>query len=184
VEDKKIIEQLWARLESALSALAEKYGKRLLCTAQNILGNIQDAEEAVNDTYLALWNAIPPEQPDPLGAYVCRIGKNIALKQLRGATAQKRDNRYDLSLDELSDILPGDQPEDTLNARVLGQAIDRFLAGLPRESRILFVRRYWFGDAVKDIARDLNLSESAASVRLHRLRARLKDYLYKEGIFL
>lgn len=184
MEDKKIIELLWARLESALSALAEKYGKRLLCTAQNILGNSQDAEEAVNDTYLALWNLIPPEHPDPLSAYVCRIGKNIALKQLRSATAQKRNSRYDLSLDELSDILPGDQPEDTLNARVLGQAIDRFLAGMPRESRILFIRRYWFGDAVKDIARDLNLSESAVSVRLHRLRARLKDYLYKEGIFL
>ena len=184
MDDKKIIEMLWARLESALSALAEKYGRRLLCTARNILGNSQDAEEAVNDTYLALWNLIPPEQPDPLSAYVCRVGKNIALKQLRSTTAQKRDNRYDLSLDELSDILPGDHLEDSLNARILGQAIDRFLVELRKEHRILFVRRYWFGDAVKDIAQDMGLSESTVSVRLHRLRAQLKDYLYKEGIFL
>lgn len=184
MDDKQIVRMLWQRLESALEALAKKYGKRLQLTARNILGDDRDAEEAVSDTYLAVWNTVPPERPDPLCAYVLRIGRNAALKLLRGRTARKRDSRYDLSLDELAECLALDTLEEALDARLLGQAIDRFISGLSPDNRALFVRRYWFGDAVQDIARDLLLSQQAASVRLHRLRGQLKDYLNKEGISL
>lgn len=183
MEDKKILELLWNRIESAIDALAKKFGKRLLYTAMNILGNPQDAEEAVSDTYMALWNAIPPERPDPLAGYVHRTGRNVALKKYRYLAAQKRNSQYEVSLEELSGILPGPSMEELLDARELGRAIDRFLDTVNKENRILFLRRYWFGDSVKHLAQAMALSENTVSVRLSRLRSQLKDYLYKEGFF-
>ena len=183
MEDKKIIRLLWTRAEQALNALAEKFGKRLLKTAENILGNRSDAEEAVNDTYWALWNAIPPAQPDPLAPFVYKVGKNTALKHLRTRMAQKRDSYYDAALDELANILPGQSMEDIFDTRELGRAIDRFLETLDRESRTLFLRRYWFGDSIKDLSKEFHMTENALSVRLYRIRAQLRDHLIKEDFW-
>ena len=183
MEDSQIIKLLWARTEQALNALAAKFGKRLYKTAENILGNRPDAEEAVNDTYLALWNAIPPAQPDPLPPYVYKIGRNTALKHLRSRMAQKRDSYYDVALDELATILPGETMDEVFDARELGRAIDRFLETLDRESRILFLRRYWFGDSIKDLSKEFRISENTISVRLHRIRNNLKNALIKEGFW-
>ena len=184
MEDKKILELLWNRVESAIDALAKKFGKRLLYTAMNILGNPQDAEEAVNDTYMALWNTIPPERPDPLAGYVHRTGRNVAPKKHRFLTAQKRATQYEVSLEELSGVIPGPSFEEMLDARELGRAIDRFLDTISKENRVLFLRRYWFGDSVKHLAKATGLSENTISVRLSRLRSQLKIYLTdKEGFF-
>lgn len=183
MDDKKILALLWQRAEQALIALAQRFGAGLHRLAMNILSNQSDAEEAVNDTYLALWNAIPPEKPDPLTAYVYRVGKNIALKKHRDLTAQKRDSRYDVSLDELSGCLAGCSLEEEWQARELGRAIDRFLGLQTQQNRIIFLRRYWFGDSVKEIASLYALSPGAVSVRLSRLRDDLKEYLTKEGFF-
>jgi len=182
MEDKKILELLWNRIENALDALAEKFGKRLHCTAMNILGNTQDAEEAVNDTYMALWNTIPPKHPDPLAGYVHKTGRNIALKKYRYLTAQKRGTQYTLSLEELSNILPAPSMEELLDARELGRAIDRFLDTISRENRILFLRRYWFGDSIRHLSKAFGINENTLSVRLSRIRSQLKAYLYKEGL--
>ncbi len=183
MEDKKIISLLWQRAEQALTLLAKRFGAGLHRLAMNILGNHSDAEETVNDTYLALWNAIPPEKPDPLTPYVYRVGKNIALKKHRDNTAQKRDSRYDVSLDELSECVAGCSLEDEFDARLLGRAIDRFLGLQTQQNRIIFLRRYWFGDSVKEIAALYAMSPGAISVRLSRLRDSLKEYLIKEGFF-
>ena len=183
MEDGKILDLLWARAENAIEALAEKFGARLLQTAMNILGSFQDAQECVNDTYLALWNAIPPQRPEPLAGFVHRVGRNTALKRLRQNTALKRCSTYDLSLEELSGCIPGSTMEETWNAKVLGQAIDAFLDTVSRENRVIFLRRYWFGDTIKDIAQNLSMTESAVSVRLNRLRASLKDYLIREECY-
>ena len=183
-EDKKILELLWNRVEAALDALTKKFGRRLLYTAMNILGNPEDAEEAVNDTYIALWDTIPPEKPDPLAGYVHRTGRNVALNKRRHLAAQKRNSQYDVSLEELAGILPAPSFEEMMDARELGQAIDRFLDAVSRENRVLFLRRYWFGDSVKELAHTLGMSENTVSVRLSRLRAQLKTYLIeKEGYF-
>ena len=184
MEDRRLIGLLFARSEQAITALAQHFGRRLYVTAYNILNSREDAEEAVSDTYLALWNAIPPEQPDPLEGYVYRTGRNIALKKLRFLSAQKRSSQYDISLDELSAVLSGESLEETLDARILGQTIDYFLDTLPKQSRILFLRRYWFGDSIKQLSQDFSLSENTISVRLSRIRIQLKDYLNKEGFFL
>lgn len=182
MEDKKIIALLWQRAESALDALAEKFGRGLLALARNILPDRRDAEEAVSDTYLALWHAIPPAKPDPLPPYVYRVGRNTALNRLRRDTAQKR-SAWEMSLDELSNSLSGPSLEAQVEARVLGRAIDAFLDTQSQSTRIIFLRRYWFGDSVKDIAKLLGMNESAVSVRLLRTREKLKDYLTEEGYY-
>lgn len=183
MDDKTIITMLWERLETAIDALAQRFGRRLLATARNILGNHRDAEESVNDTYLAVWNTIPPNRPDPLAAFVYKIGRNTALKKHRDNTAQKRDGTYDLSLEELAGAIPGPALEEHISARALGLAIDAFLNTVSKDNRVIFLRRYWFGDSVKDIAKGLGMGESAVSVRLHRTREQLRHYLMKEGLF-
>lgn len=140
-----------------------------------------DAEECTNDTYFAPWNAIPPVSPDPLAPYVYRTGRNTALKRLHRDTAKKRDSRYDIYLEELNGCLPIGDLEQIIDARELGRAMDRFLDSISRESRYIFVRRYWFGDSVGEIAKDLKMQENAVSVILNRIRNSLKEYLKKEG---
>lgn len=181
MEDRKIIQLLWNRAESAIDALAKKFGQRLLITARNILGNHQDAEESVSDTYLAVWNAIPPKQPDPLAGFVYKTGRNQALKRLRYETARKRDSSYDVSLEELAGCLGGTSLEDEFDTRLLGRAIDRFLDTISRVNRVMFLRRYWFGDSVREIARHFDMTENSVAVRLSRTRTQLRTYLIKEG---
>lgn len=181
--DSDIISLLWARAENAIAVLAGAYGRRLYFTAMNILDSPQDAEECVNDTYLAVWNEIPPQRPNPLAGFVYKIGRNTALNRLRSNQAQKRNSRYDLSLEELNDCIPGPAFEERLDARALGRAIDRFLSTQSRQNRILFLRRYWFGDSLRDVASVAGLSENATAVRLSRIREKLKDYLIKEELF-
>ena len=184
MNDRQILQLLFDRVEAAIDALARRFGQRLYAIAMNILCSSRDAEECVNDTYLALWNAIPPERPDPLCAYIYRVGRNIALKKHRDTTAQIRNSSYDLSLEELAGCIPDDSIWETLDTRELGRCIDRFLDTQTKENRVIFLRRYWFGDSVKAVARDMGMKEGAVSVRLNRLRRALKDHLSKEGYTL
>ena len=182
MEDRHILKLLFARAEGAIEALASKYGKLLLRICTNITADPRDGEECVSDTYLALWNAIPPAKPDPLSAYVYKTGRNVALKRRRSSLAQKR-SAYEVSLEELADCLPDHSAAQLLDARELGRAIDRFLDTLSQQNRVIFLRRYWFGDSVMDLANAQALTPNALTVRLSRLRAQLKDYLIKEGFF-
>lgn len=178
MEDSRILELLWQRAESAISSLVHRFGKRIYSTALNLVNNPQDAEECVNDTYMAIWNTIPPKRPQPLAPYVYRTSRNIALNRLRHNSAQKR-SAYELSLEELAQYIPAPYLEDS---RLLGQGINQYLDCLSKQNRIMFVRRYWFGDSVKDIAADFGMKENAVSVRLSRIREGLKEYLTKEGL--
>lgn len=177
-----ITKLLWQRSEQGLAALAKSFGRRLYQTALNIIGIHEDAEEAVSDTYMAVWSVIPPKQPEPLAPFVYKIGRNIALNRLRANTALKRCG-YDVSMSELENCIAGPDLWETLDARALGRAIDAFLDTLNYDSRVIFLRRYWFGDAVKDIAKALGMSESAVSVRLSRTREKLRLYLTEEGYY-
>lgn len=181
MDDKKIIDLLWQRSEQAIDALMARFGALLHRICLNILGDPLDAQECVSDTYMAVWNAIPPKKPNPLSPFVCRTGKNIALNRLRSNTAQKRNSQYDLSLDELEPYLGTAALDETLSARELGELLNKFLKTVKRDSRNMFLRRYWFGDSVTDIARDMGMTENAVSVRLSRTRDQLRTYLQKSG---
>ena len=183
MEDSTILSLLWRRTENAIEALSRKYGLRLYQTALNLIGLQQDAEEVVNDTYLAVWNAIPPKQPDPLSGFVYKTGRNLALNRRRSLSAEKRRRDYEVSLSELEACIAGPDLWQQLDARALGKAIDAFLDTVSPDSRVIFLRRYWFGDGVKDIARAFGMTSNAVSVRLSRTRDQLKEHLIKEGFY-
>ena len=184
MDDKHIIRLLFARSEDAIAAMARRFGARLHAMALNILHSGSDAEECVSDTYLAIWNKIPPEQPDTLAPYVYKVGRNIALKRLRSNSAQKRRGNCDLSLEELEDCIPDEALAKITEARELSRAINGFLETQSKENRVIFLRRYWFGDSVAHIADALELRPGTVSTRLSRIRSALKHYLQQEGIFL
>ena len=185
MDDKQIIKLLFERAREALRILSERYGKNLYRIAMNILGNHHDAEETTNDTYLAIWNTIPPKEPEPLAPYVYRTGRNMALKRLEYLSAEKRNNRYDLSLDELGACLPDNEisPEQSVIIGEIADCVNRFLEEDSDINRYIFMRRYWYGDSVEDIAKAVNMKSGTVSVRLNRIRTKLKEQLIKEGYY-
>ena len=185
LEDSKIISLFFERSEQAISELDRAYGPAVKRTAANILHDRQDVEECVNDTYLGCWNSIPPHRPDPLVSFVCRIARNLAVSRLRSETAARRNRDFDLVLDELEEFIPsGFDVEEEYLAKELAEAVSRFLLQLDYDDRFLFVRRYWYADSVKAIAEAMHKPENRTSVRLHRLREKLRSYLKKEGFLV
>ncbi len=179
MEDGKIIDLFWARDEQAISELSAKYGEICKRISGNILKNEQDAEECVNDALLALWNRIPPERPEPLKSFVLRIVRNISIAKYHANTAQKRNSYYDVALEELEECIA--DPVDEIRSRELSRLLNRFLDGLERESRVMFVCRYWCSESPAAIAEKLGTNAHRVSVRLSRIREKLKKYLQKEG---
>ena len=182
MDDQEILTLLFARSQDAIPALQAKFSRRLHQIAANILPAAEDAEEAVNDTYLAVWNTVPPKRPNPIMPYILRLCKNISVSRLRALTAQKR-SAYEVALDELAETIGRNTLEQTADAHALGRIINDFLSTLSKSDRVLFLRRYWYGDRVKDLAPRLGISENAASVRLSRMRRQLKSILMKEGYY-
>ena len=185
LDDRKIIELFFERSEQAIIELSKKYGSVCSKVAFNILNNTQDTEECVNDAYLGTWNTIPPQNPNPLLSYVCRIVRNLAIKKYHANTAAKRNSIYDVALDELENCLTASLTvEQEISAKELSRQIDRFLATLDEENQMMFVRRYWYSDSISDIAERFQTSSNNVSVRLSRLRNKLKSHLKKEGFEL
>ena len=184
IEDKRILLMLNNRDEQALTATAAKYGALCRSVALDILGNEQDAEECINDALLAIWNAIPPAQPENYRAYLLKILRNIALDRYKAKQRDKRGSgQYADALDELAEILPGTQnTEDTVEQREMLEAVSRFLETLPKTQSDLFVRRYWRFSSFEDLAHDYGMTVNHVRVTLTRLRKRLQKYLRKEGL--
>ena len=183
--DREIIGLFFERSERAISEISKKHGSSVRRVAYNILGNLQDTEECVNDTWLAAWNSIPPQIPERLCAFVCRTARNLATKKFHSNTAAKRNSQYDLALDELAECIPcTDTVESACAAKELSQAISNFLDTLSYQDRFIFMRRYWYADSLNEITRMTGLSYSAVSVRLHRIKNKLKVMLEKEGVLL
>ena len=183
LEDREIIELFFARSEQAIDELNRKYGAAVRKVAFNILNHPGDTEECADDTYLAVWNTIPPRRPAPLLSYVCRIARNLALKRFHANTAEKRNSFYDAALDELAESVPAPETVETeYDAKELSAAVDAFLDTLGYDDRFLFVRRYWYADSVADLAGMTGRSPHHVSVRLSRVRKKLQIYLKKEGL--
>lgn len=181
--DEEIIDLFFERSEQAIVELEKKHGSAVRQVTRNILADPSDAEECVNDTWLGVWNAIPPARPQPLRTFVCKIARNLATKRYHANLAQKRNSYYDLALDELAACIPcADSAEDEVAARELARLLNAFLDTLAYEDRFLFMRRYWYSDPLPEIAKQAGLRYSAAAVRLHRVKKKLKDYLLKEGV--
>ena len=183
IEDEKIVELFFERSEQAIQELGNKYGKVCRKLSYNIVNNMQDAEECVNDAYLGAWNAIPPEKPDPLLTYLCKIVRNISLKMYYRKEAARRNSTYAIAMEEIEACLAAPNTVETeFEARELARVIESFLDTLTAENRVIFMRRYWFSDSCKDIAKLVGLTEKNISVRLTRIRRKMKKYLDRKSV--
>ena len=182
MNDLNIIELFFARNEEAIKQTDIKYGKLCRSVAYNILNNNEDSEECVNDTYIGLWNAIPPTRPNNFMAFVCRITRNLSLKRLESMTRQKRLQPILVSLDELTEVLSDEGISDGVSDENIGKLISDFLRKERGEIRNVFIRKYYFFDSVGDIAKRYNLTESKVKNMLYHTRIKLKKHLIKEGI--
>ena len=182
MDDKELVALYLARSETAIEQTEKKYGPLCRSVAMHILGNRQDAEECVNEAYLGAWNTIPPQKPDPFRTYLLRIVRNRSLSRFRSNTTQKRDRDFAVALEELEGVLAAPiSVEDAVTAKELSALLDRFLDGLDKKSRVMFLRRYWFGDPVSLIAARFSMRPNAVSVQLLRIRSKLRVFLEKEG---
>ena len=183
MEDARIVQLYWERNEAAISATADKYGAYCASIARNILGDPEDVEECVSDTYLRAWNAIPPHRPQILPAFLGRITRNLALNRYRHSRADKRGGgRLPAVLEELSFVTGGEDAEQALDRREVVDAVNSFLAGLPARKRTIFLCRYWYLDSIAEIGARFGMTEGSVSVTLSRLRRKLRDHLLERGI--
>lgn len=184
VEDTQIIDLFFARDQQAITELDAKYGSMCRKLSYQILNNRLDSEECVNDAYLGTWNTIPPERPNPLRTFLCKIVRNLSIKRYHANTAAKRNSMYDVALSEVEqDVMTLNTVEDEIEAKALARLIEVFLDSLSAENRVIFMRRYWFSDSYEEIAQKVGITEKNVSVRLSRLRRQLKVFLVREGVF-
>lgn len=185
MNDCAIVDMYWDRNERALEETAAKYGRYCRSIACNILKNSDDADECVNDTYLAAWNSMPPHRPAVLATFLGKITRRISLKKCRDMNAGKRGGgEVDLVLDELMGCVPsGDSPENELLSKELGLLVNSFLLTQPRVYRQVFVCRYWYLDSVADISHRFDFGQSKVKSILYRMRSKLYIYLKNEGVF-
>ena len=182
MQDNEIVDLYWARNENAISQTDIKYGRYCRRIALNIVASVEDSEECVNDTYMSAWDSMPEERPDLLAPFLAAITRNHAFDLYRKAHSQKRGGgQIPLVLDELTDVAGNDSTEDAVDTSILASHINGFLAGLDKDQRIVFVRRYFYVDSLADIAKISSMSEPAVKSLLYRLRQRLKEFLEKEG---
>ena len=185
MDDARIIALFFARSEQAIQELDHQYGESCRRLSLNILNDRQDAEECVNDAYLGAWNAIPPAEPSPLLPYLLKMVRNISLHLYWKKAAAKRGGPCTAALAELEDCIAGRETAETaLEARELARMIEGFLDTLTPENRVIFLRRYWFSDSCQDIAGLTGLRETNVSVRLTRIRGKLRQYLMERGVLI
>ncbi len=182
MSDKEIINLYLARDERAIQLTQDAYGRYCRTIAQRILQNNEETEECLNDTWLKAWQTIPPTIPERLGAYLSKIARNLALNRYRHQHQQKREgDLMSMCIDELQESIPAeDTPEKAIEKALLTDLINKFLENLPKDERVMFVRRYFYMDSVAEVAEYMGFSESKVKTSMHRTRQKLQEYLTKE----
>ncbi len=184
MDDSKIIQLYFERDELAIQETEAKYGKLCYAVAYNVLHNREDAEECVNDTYVGVWNAIPPTRPSNFTSFICKIARNLSLKRLAFMKREKRSAEVLLSLDELAAVLPDERYAPGVSDEDVGKLISGFLRDQKEEARNVFIRKYFFFDTIGDIAERFGFTESKVKNMLFYTRNKLKEHLIKEGVAL
>ena len=180
-DDEKIIEMFFERSEQAIAETEKKYGRYCYSISYRILNSNEDSEECVNDTWLSAWNAIPPQRPEKLRGFLGRICRNISLDRLDFLKADKRNQSVTEAFEEMEAFLSGGE-ENIPEEMFLREAVNRFLEGLDRKTRIIFMRRYWYFCSVTEIAEGMGISENNVRVSLHRTKLKMRSFFEKEGI--
>ena len=181
MEDSMIVDLYWQRSEDAITETDRKYGRMLRVLASQLVPSDEDAAECVSDTYLAAWNSMPPQRPSVLGAFLSKITRRISVNVYRRRHAEKRGGYAELT-NELSECVPSDfDLENALESRVLAKLLDQFVRELDAEKRYIFLRRYFYGDDLETIAKELSITVGKVKTVLHRQRKSLAKLLEKEG---
>lgn len=181
MEDEEIIALLFDRDEAALTALEKKYGGRLHRLSMRVLNDPEDAKECVNDAYLAVWTAIPPEHPKSLGAWMTKVLRNLSIDRYRKNSAEKRSALLTELTREMEECIPAEMEEREEN--VLTESIQAFLESLPGEQRYVVLRRYWYMDGISDICDRTGMGRSKVKSILFRARKKLKRQLQEKGLY-
>ena len=183
MEDGQIIDLYWNRDQRAIGETDGKYGRLLHSIAWNLLRSREDSEECVNDTYLRAWEAIPPARPGAFRTWLGQITRNLSLDRWKSRRAEKRGGGAELLLGELEDCLPAPAgAARSVEDGELAELLSAFLRGLSQEARAMFLRRYWYGESVAEVAKALGCGEGKVKSSLFRSRKALRGYLEKEGI--
>ena len=175
MEDAEIVDLYWSREERAIKETDRKYGRMLYILSDRILRSPEDAEECLNDAYVSAWNSMPSNRPTYLGSYIAKINRNLSLNRYERDLAQKRGGNVVIT--ELSDCIPGEDPEEMLRGEEIRRILNRFLEGIDKEKRVVFVKRYFFSESLAEISAATGLSEGKIKSILFRLRQRLKQEL-------
>ena len=184
LEDSKIVELYWQRSEQAVPETAAKYGSYCRTIAYSILGDAEDAEECVNDTYLKAWNSMPTNRPSQLAPYLGKLSRWISLTRLRERSSLRRGGgELPLVLDELAEVVDsGENVQKTVELRELTEAVRRFLAGIDETEAQVFLARCWYMASIAEIAEKFGFTVSKVNSMLHRTRQKLQRYLKEEGL--
>ena len=180
--DIQIIELYWNRNEDAIKETDAVYGRKLHTLAERIVQNFEDAQECVSDTYMKTWDTIPPQRPNYFFAYIAKICRNFALGVLDFKNAAKRKGEVVALTQEMEACIPDPAHQRRVEGEELGKVLNSFLETLSYESRVIFLRRYWYLDTVAEIADRCGITQSKVKTQLHRTRAKLHGFLEKEGI--
>lgn len=184
MNDEKIIELFLARDEKAITETEANYGVKLRCIATKILHNEEDAKESVNDTYLKAWNTIPPEKPRYFFAYLAKICRHCAFGKLDWKHAKKRKATIVELTSEIECCIPDNRADMDIDRNKIGKLLNCFLDDLPYENRMIFMRRYWYGDSIQEISMRYGFGESKVKTQLHRTRKKLHAFLESEEVYL
>ena len=182
MEDSQIIAYLFQRSEQALRAIEEKYSGLCRRVVANILPDARDVDECVSDTYLRVWKSIPPQRPERLDSYIARVARNAARDRHDYNSAGLRNSALTLAYEELEYVLP--TRDEAVDAVAFRTFLNGFLRSQKKEARIMFLRRYWYGDSVGQIAAAFGCGEEKVKSSLFRTRNKLRDAMIKEGIYL
>ena len=182
MDDAKIIDLFWARSEEAIQETNKAYGRKLHALANKILNNREDAEESVNDTYMKTWEIIPPQRPKFYYAFLASICRHLSFHKIDWKLAAKRNAEFVTLTQEMEMCIPDTRRDRELEGKELGRIMNAFLESLPKDTRLIFLRRYWHVDTIAEIAARYGMTESKVKMQLSRTRAKLRTYLESEGI--
>ena len=184
MDDAKIIDLFWARNEKAIQETDKTYGRKLHVLANKILNNREDAEESVSDTYMKTWEIIPPQRPKYYYAFLASICRHLSFHKVDWKLAAKRNAEVVTLTQEMEMCIPDATRDRELEGKELGRIMNAFLESLPKDTRLIFLRRYWHVDTIAEIAARYGMTESKVKMQLSRTRAKLQTYLESEGIYV
>ena len=182
LEDEKIIELFWNRNERAIDETDRKYQKYLFTVAYNILYVREDCDECINDTYIGAWEAIPPQRPMNLKAFLTVIIRRVSINRYNEKSRQKRvPSILTDSLEELGGMMSDNSFVDELESQRLGKIISDYLRTLTKRQRYIFMSRYYTAEPIEKIASELSLSRSSVNKEIATIKEGLKKALESEG---